>query len=228
MGDEMYNLDKISEVMYEIDSKPQLKQQLIQKSGWYNGNPLYKIAHLVFSGAADNIRIIYFRAWQEDVFLEKIKPFKEALRGFLDECANPGLADLVVFMQIYPHRLDYIQENENRGFPEDDALDSLLRETRGVLLWEYQLDMVIKLFAPDLSIPEVIQLSKALQLGNKEAIDRSRKLKREDATLYDVVTERSIYNCSVVAGSPTTTLDKALELYVAIKEVDLTSKNCVT
>lgn len=212
----MYNLDNITEMIYEIDSDLQLKQELMRKSVWYNGDPHCKVAHLVFSGQKDNICIIYFKAWHTDGFLEGTKPFKTTLSSFLNTCENPGISDLVFFMKIYPNHLYALNKTDKQVLSKSAELDSLLRETRGFLMWEYQLDMVIRLFAPDLNVCEVTQLRRELQTGEKHAVSRTKKIKWKEMRLYDVVAERVVYNCSMVAGNPATDINEARRLYEAI------------
>ena len=123
------------------------------------------------------------------------RSFKDELAFFLKEYEpNPkGIKDFLLFLGIFcPIRDDptikTISEYDIREYP---IVSDILEDTRGLLLWDYQMDSLCGLFC-DVA-RNAVSLGKGLNTRDSRCEDLAKKYKfNDDLSLYDVVTDRMV------------------------------------
>jgi hypothetical protein len=118
---------------------------------------------------------------REKQLLRPGKGFKE----FLEAHKPRSFADTLFLLHMFPH-----EDFAHYRFGDHPIISDILRESRGFLLWHYQLENLFRLFY--LNNDEVVDLRKAINAKKNAIYELSRTLAVGQVSLYEVVKERMV------------------------------------
>jgi len=188
----MKNLDMITEEVFEMAANPKLAVTLLNA---VPDRDLEKgvLLHAVYTND-DAKSLIYhykFQGQESDVK----RNFKDELAFFLKEYKPKpkGIKDFLFFLGIFcPIKYEItIKTISQYDIREHPIVSDILEDTRGLLLWDYQMDSLCGLFC-DVA-RNAVSLGKGLNTRDSRCEDLAKKYKfNDDLSLYDVVTERMV------------------------------------
>jgi len=184
-------IDKITEEVFEISTNPRSAMKLLPSmhDGDFEKGILL---HAVYT--KDEYSLIYnykIKGSKSDIK----RNFKDELSYFIKEYEPKpkGIKDFLFFLGIfcpikYEITIRTISQCDLREYP---IVSDILEDTRGLLLWDYQLDALCGLFC---DVPRnAVSLRKGLNIRDPKCEDIAKKYKfSEDLSLYDVVNDRMV------------------------------------
>lgn len=126
--------------------------------------------------------------------LEKWRGLTEALGEYIEKENPKKLAGYMFFLDIYDRSkfggLD-LKDIYSRKFKRNAIVDELLVDSKGFLLWDYQLENLIGLFYFDTTKP--LEMRKRLNLQDDGYLQKAKEMKfAANLSLYDVLIQRTI------------------------------------
>jgi hypothetical protein len=148
--------------------------------------------------------------------------FKSALRIFREKYRPQRFMDYLFFVDVYPifKNQPKVEELCQPEFKEYYIVDELLKDTRGFLLWHYQLENLINLFFG--KSDKAMDLCRGINAKYPEALEKAKQLRfTEGLKLFDVISERMILGATKYPN-----IEGAHNLYRMMRRLDLLeSKN---
>ncbi len=206
-------MDRIVEDVFEIGTKPKLAVTLLNAVP--NRDFENKILlHAVYTDDDEKALIYHykFEGQKSDVK----RNFKDELAYFLKEYEPKpkSIKDFLFFLGVFcpiKHEITIktISQCDVREYP---ILSDILEDTRGFLLWDYQLDFLCGLFC---DVPRnAVSLRKGLNARDSRSEDIAKKYKfNENLSLYDVINKRMVMDFTVQPN-----FRGAYNLYKAVME----------
>lgn len=180
----MKNLDKITERIIDVSSEQELAKSLFPVLGGKN----LKYCYAVYSNNGKYSPIIgYLTNELEGVNVS----FKNELKVFIEKYNPKSFNDFLFFVDIYSrfNSQPAIEDVCERKFKSNGMVEDILKDSRGLLIWHYQLENLIRLFYSDNE--HVVRLRKDINAKKAEAWELAKKLSFSDElTLYDIISDR--------------------------------------
>ena len=149
----------------------------------------YDYAYVVYLDKPQPLLItghLFYADGREEQLLRTGKGFKEFLEGHTPR----NFADTLFLLHMFPH-----EDFAHYCFGDQPIISDILRESRGVLLWHYQLENLFRLFYLDND--KVVNLRKAINAKENAAYELSRALAITQVSLYEVVKERMVLGFTI-------------------------------
>ena len=122
--------------------------------------------------------------------------FKDGFRAYLERYCPKNLEDTLFLLDSYylsRQALGYPYRWEFRKFKQVEAVDDILAKSKGIILWDHQIEKLFNLFFQDYD--KDIELRKAVSQKQPEVFDLAERLKFDyEITLKDVIRERMIFS----------------------------------
>ena len=135
--------------------------------------------------------LIYLSSSREDVADGEVR----FLQTFLDQSPPRSYMDALFLLDYFLNEgpcVENVPDPRSLRFPARDVVDGLLRDARGMLLWSYQLEALIRLAG--LAGTETACLRRDVSARRADALDRLKQLRIPGGeTLFDVAMERMRY-----------------------------------
>lgn len=185
----MKNLGILTEEVFEISANAR-KAMTLLPSGHDGDFEKGVLLHAVYT--SDDAKLIYhykFEGSESDVK----RSFKDELSYFIKEYKAEGIKDFLFFLGIFcPIRADpTIKTISQYNFRKHPIVDDILAESKGLLLWDYQMECLCGLFC-DIA-RGAVNLRKGLNIRDPRCEEMAKKYKfNEDLSLYDVINERMV------------------------------------
>ena len=181
--------DKLKEEIFEISKEERSVNELFS---WQGKMKRHKFACAVYFEENGKKRFIDGE-WSD--YLKDVKQwlgFKEDLGKFLSSMKTFGLMDLLFFIDTR-HRCKCfgmdLWKVISRTFKEEDVINTVLKDSRGILLWHYQLDNLIRLSCA--KSYRVEEIRNGLNHMKEKYWKMSKKLRVDGGDrLYDIIKER--------------------------------------
>lgn len=120
--------------------------------------------------------------------------FMHDFREFITRHPPRSYYDTVFLLDFYHFnatRMHHRYAPNRLDFSPIGTVNDMLKDTRGVLLWHYQLENLIRLFVTD---PEkVSQLRKSINAQRRSAYGAVKGVWLGDSCLADIITERMLF-----------------------------------
>ena len=185
-------MDKIIEEVFEISSNPRPAMKLLPSmhDGDFEKGILL---HAVYTND-DEYSLIYhykFKGSKSDVK----RNFKDELSYFIKEYEPKpkGIKDLLFFLGIFCPIRDEptIRTISQYDIREHPIVSDILEDTRGLLLYDYQLEILCGLFCD--ALRNAVGLRKGLNIRDPGCEEIAKKYKfSESLSLYDIVNDRMV------------------------------------
>jgi hypothetical protein len=176
----------IVEKVFEIHDNLQLAENLFPEIENIND---YSHAYSVYinnGGIAPLFGYISTTMEQKEVF-----GFKE----YLAEYETNNFMDLLFLVDAYHcsiRRFQRLIDHNQHNFNENDVVDSILKDSKGILLWHHQLENLFSLFYVDRD--QAVKLRKDVNKKVADVFDLADTLRfAEGHSLKDIIDERMIY-----------------------------------
>jgi len=89
----------------------------------------------------------------------------------------------------------------SRKFRKNIIVDEMLADSKGFLLWNYQLENLIGLFCFDTTKP--LEMRKKLNLKNDEYLQKAKEMEfANNFSLYDLLIQRTIRSAVTLTRNP--------------------------
>jgi hypothetical protein len=186
----MKNLNKIKERIFEVGREPELANALFPGS---KNLERHKYAYAVYlTGAKPKLILGHVanslpRGWKTG-YMGDFKSFiiRNPPRSFMD------LVFLLDFYHFNSTRLHHRYDPNRLPFSSIGIVNNMLKESRGVLLWHYQLENLLRLFVADSA--KVTQLRKGINAQKQAAYNQANGMQlTEKYSLNEVITERMLF-----------------------------------
>ncbi|MEW5735871.1 MAG: hypothetical protein AB1921_13515 [Thermodesulfobacteriota bacterium] len=115
-------------------------------------------------------------------------------REFITRHPPRSFTDLSFLLDFYHFNAARLHHRYNPNrlfFSPIGIVNDMLKESRGVLLWHYQLENLLRLFVPDSD--KVARLRKGINAQRRSAYDAARGMKLAKTSLADIITERMLF-----------------------------------
>ena len=174
----MKALDLIKEEIFPAEDKPWLSEFFSEeylKPGWY--------AHCIYIDMQGEIRLIWGKVMQ--------CPEKDRKRiGFIDyiEKHKPdSFQEILFLLDLYPRDPETLTVNFSQFKPSmGEVIEYLLKDSKGVILWHYQLENILNIFFTKRA--EVLSIRKGINAKKADVIERVNKFHiSETTTLWDFI-----------------------------------------
>lgn len=204
-------MDKIIEEVFEISAKPRSPMRLLPSmhDGDFEKGILL---HTVYTNDDEYVYHYKFKGSQSDIK----RSFKDELAYFLKEYEPKpkGIKDFLFFLGIFCPIRDEptIKTISQYDIREHPIVSDILEDTRGLLLYDYQLKILCGLFC---DVPRnAVILRKGLNARDPRCEDIAKKyMFNESLSLYNLVNERMVMDFT---GQPN--FRGAYNLYRAVME----------
>ncbi|MDI6797281.1 MAG: hypothetical protein QMD09_10065 [Desulfatibacillaceae bacterium] len=186
----MKNLNKIKERVFEVSREPELANALFPG---INALDKLQYAYAVYlAGAKPKLVLGHVantlpRGWKTG-YMGDFRNFimRHPPRSFMD------LVFLLDFFHFNSTRLHHRYDPNRLPFSSIGIVNNMLKESRGVLLWHYQLENLLRLFVEDSA--KVAKLRKGINVQSQTAYDQAKGLQlTEKDSLDEVITERMLF-----------------------------------
>jgi len=198
----MLTKNLLKEEIIEIDKNKTLLNQLGDPKNFCGE---FKYVYLVYDKDKKYLIKAMWGDSAED--LEKWRGFPESFGKYVKKTNPKTLGDYMFFLDAYERSGFYdfsLDAIYNRKFKKNNAIDEMLADSRGFLLWHYQLENLIGFFFFDNT--KQLEVRKGLQsaIRRDEYMKEAKKMKfTKNLSLYDIITERIIHkNCTVITRIP--------------------------
>jgi len=116
--------------------------------------------------------------------------------AFLTANAPQGFSDVLYVIHLYKAKELYSGDvAKHSGFTPNAVADDMLKESRGYLLWHYQLENLIRLFETDPR--KVVEIRMGINAKRANLFKQTSKFKlSENLSLNDIVSERAFEGCT--------------------------------
>ena len=196
----MFAKDIIKEDIIEITQANELLRELkIDKENYCDD---YKYAYIVYDKNAKRLIKAFWGATTDE--LEKWRGFAGALDKYIKKEDPKKLVDYMFFLDIRTRSKigNFSMEDiYGRKFEENVIVDGILADSKGFLLWPYQLENLIGLFYFDTTKPS--ELGKGLSVFRDEYVQEAKEMKlKNNLSLYDVIVQRRVCDRTSLIFSP--------------------------
>ncbi len=179
----------LKERVFEIAAEPLLAKMLFPEIGSLDR---HKYAYAVYL-AKERPELVLGHVTStlpEGWHLGYMRDFRDFItfhppRSFTD------LAFLLDFYHFNATRLHHRYDPNRLTFSPIGVVNDMLKESRGVLLWNHQLENLIRLFVAD-SV-KVDRLRKGINAQRRSAYDAAKGMLLEKTSLADIITERMLF-----------------------------------
>jgi hypothetical protein len=206
-------MDRIVERIIRIKYEPELIKTLFS---WQGSIRRFKFAYVVYVN--NSTKSFIEGTWSNS--LSEVKRwvgFKKVLSIFLKKNNYLNFTDLLFFLDIYNRCKNYhieISHIYDRKFKRNQIVDDILRDSRGFLLWDYQLKSLIRLFYLS---NDVSEMYRGLLSHSKKHWNFTKNLMLgENFSLYNVLTDRMLLDEHVTVCAPR--YKWALNLFNALRQ----------
>jgi len=127
--------------------------------------------------------LVTARLYRTDWGVEQLSKSGKGFKEFLEAHKPRSFADTLFLLHMFPH-WDFV----HRGFGDQLIISDILRESRGFVLWHYQLENLFRLFYQNND--QVVKLRKAINRRENVVYELSKTLAVGKASLYEVLIER--------------------------------------
>lgn len=179
----------IKERVFEIENEPALAKALFPE---IDGLDRHRYAYAVYLSKEQPELVL---GHVTDTLPEGIKPgFLHDFRDFITLRPPKSFTDLAFLLDFYHYnatRLHHRYDPNRLRFAPIGIVNDMLKESRGMLLWHYQLENLLRLFVSDNE--KVVRLRKSINAQRRSAYDATRKMRLEKTSLADIITERMLF-----------------------------------
>lgn len=184
------DLSRLKEETFETSKNPRFVMQLFHSTHDRNYEKGV-LAHVVYvdGDVKSLINGCLFKGTKKDIK----RNFMDELLWFIKKC-NPGsIFDFVLFNSLFctVRGTPTIKNILDYNFRGCEVVNDILADSRGLLLWDYQLESLCGLFC---DIPKfAVNMARGLNIRDPRSEDIAKKHKfNKDLSLYDVVSERMV------------------------------------
>lgn len=186
------NFETIKERVFKLRKNPELAQELFPEFGSLKAS--FKHAYAIY---IDDGIITPVCGYITNRLKKNQEPgFKDDFRAYLERYRPENLEDTLFLLDSYnlsSQALGYPYRWEFCKFKHVKAVDDILAESKGILLWDHQMEQLFARFFPDYD--KDIELRKAVNQKRPEVFDLAEKLKFDyGINLKDVLRERMIFS----------------------------------
>lgn len=190
----------IREDIVKIAQSDELLRELkIDKENCYDD---YKYVYVVYGKSTKRlIKAIWGANTNE---LEKWRGFTESFDEYIRKENPKKLVDYMFFLDMHTRSKIgnfNLRDVYDRKFGKNVIVDEILTDSKGFLLWLYQLESLIGLFYFDTTKPS--KIGKGLSVLGNEYVQEAKKMKFTDnLSLYDVIIQRRVSDRTALIFSP--------------------------
>lgn len=179
----------LKEQVFEVAAEPELAHALFPE---IPGLDEFKYAYAVYLSKERPELVLGHVA---NMLPEGWKPgFMRDFRDFITFHPPRSFTDLAFLLDFYHFnavRIHHRYEPNRLVFSPIGVVNDMLKESRGVLLWHYQLENLLRMFVSDNG--KVARLRKGINAQRRSAYDAARGMKLEQTSLADIITERMLF-----------------------------------
>lgn len=120
--------------------------------------------------------------------------FMQDFREFIMRHPPRSFMDTVFLLDFYNFnatRLHHRYDPNRLDFSPIGIVNDMLKDSRGVLLWHFQLENLIRLFVRDSE--KVTRLRKGINAQMRSAYDAAKDMRLGNESLADIITERMLF-----------------------------------
>lgn len=183
-------LSLLKEEIFPANSQPWLRRFFSEEAlDWAVGTGFY--AYCIYTERTSEIKLIRGNLMNPSVVAEWNRE-RNAFTRYLKKYHPRSFKETLFYLDLYPHKPEEIIGDFRAGRSTTaGAIESMLKDTRGILLWHHQLEDMINLFVRDRT--EIIALRKGINAKRPEAIKSLTQIHIEkNLTLLDFIQNRMI------------------------------------
>ena len=201
----MEALELIKEEIFPVAKKPWIKKI-------FNDIPDDYTVKCIYAEINGEISIVSATAMAGPFPLtpEEEKSMGNDFTSYIRKHRPSNFKDLLLLLTLYPVDLEgEIKRHKPLESSIGDVIEALLGESKGILLWNYQMENILSLFINDRD--EILAVRKGINAKKPDAFSMARKMWIDrETTLEDLIINRTLggYKCT---RDPD--LQGALELY---------------
>jgi hypothetical protein len=183
-------LSFLKEKIFPANSKRWLRRFFSEEAlDWAVGNGFY--AYCIYTERTSEIKLIYGALINPCVMADRDRE-RNAFARYIEKYHPWSFKEALFYLDLYPHKPEEIIGDFHAGRSTTaGVIESMLKDTRGVLLWRHQLEDMINLFVRDRT--EIMALRKGINAKRPEAIEFLTQIHIEkNLTLLDFIQNRMI------------------------------------
>jgi len=183
-------LSFLKEEIFPANSKPWLRRFFSEEAlDWAVGNGFY--AYCIYTERTSEIKLIHGTLVNPSVMADWDRE-RNAFAPYIEKYHPRSFKETLFYLDLYPHKPEEIIGDFRAGRSTTaGVIESMLKDTRGVLLWHHQLEDMINLFVRDRT--EIMALRKGINAKRPEAIKFLTQINIEkNLTLLDFIQNRMI------------------------------------
>jgi hypothetical protein len=183
-------LSFLKEEIFPANSKPWLRRFFSEEAlDWAVGNGFY--AYCIYTERTGEIKLIHGTLINPSVMADWDRE-RNAFARYIGKNHPRSFKETLFYLDLYPHKPEEIIGDFRAGCSTAaGCIESMLKDTRGILLWHQQLDDMINLFVRDRT--EIMALRKGINAKRPEGVEfLTQILIEKDMTLLDLIQNRMI------------------------------------
>lgn len=185
-----HTLSFLKEEIFPANSQPWLRRFFSEEAlDWAVGNGFY--AYCIYTERTGEIKLIHGTLVNPSAMADWDRE-RNAFARYIEKYHPRSFQETLFYLDLYPHKPEEIIGDFQTGrSTAAGVIESMLKDTRGVLLWHHQLEDMVNLFVRDRT--EIMALRKGINAKRPEAIEfLTQILIEKDLTFLDFIQNRMI------------------------------------
>lgn len=183
-------LSFLKEEIFPANSRPWLRRFFSEEAlDWAVGNGFY--AYCIYTERTSEIKLIHGTLVNPSVIADWDRE-GNAFARYIEKYHPRSFKETLFYLDFYPHKPEEIIGDFQTGRSTTaGVIESMLKGTRGILLWHHQLEDMINLFVRHRT--QIMALRKGINAKRPEAIEFLTQIHIEkNLTLLDFIQNRMI------------------------------------